>query len=170
MNRYMGGVIAGLGAAGVISILILLKSLLGVERQLELIGMPSRMLGFGLPAAWTMHFLIGAVWGGLFALVFARLPGKSYAARGVEFGALAWLVMMLVVMPLAGAGLFGLNLGIGSPITTLALHLVFGATLGSWFRRLTAPHSRRRGPRATAARRATSKRSTPRKRGTAAPA
>ena len=144
MNRYLGGVIAGVGAAGAISILILLKSLVGFERELELIGMPSRMLGVGLPAAWLIHFTIGAVWGLVFAAVFRWLPGKSYSQRGLEFGVLAWLLMMLVVMPLAGAGLFGMNLGIGSPITTFALHAVFGAALGSWFRRLTAPHSRKR--------------------------
>jgi hypothetical protein len=132
------------GAAGAISILIIIKSLVGFERQLELIGMPSRMLGVGLGTAWTIHFLIGAVWGLLFAFGIRWLPGKSYAARGLEFGVLAWLLMMLVVMPLAGAGLFGLNLGIGSPITTFALHAVFGASLGSFFRRLTAPHSRAR--------------------------
>jgi hypothetical protein len=143
MNRYLGGLVAGVGAAAAISVLILLKSLLGVERQLELIGMPSRMLGVTLGAAWAIHFAIGATWGLLFAIAFPRLPGKSYSARGVEFGALAWLVMMLAVMPMAGAGLFGLNLGWTSPVTTLALHLVFGATLGSWFRRLTAPHSRK---------------------------
>jgi hypothetical protein len=148
MNRYMGGLAAGVGAAAAISILILLKSLVGFERQLELIGMPSRMLGVGLGLAWTLHFAIGAVWGLVFAAAIRWLPGKSYAQRGVEFGVLVWLVMMIAVMPLAGAGLFGMNLGIGSPITTFALHVVFGAALGSFFRRLTAPESRAR-PRPT---------------------
>lgn len=142
MNRYLGGFVAGVGAAGAISLLIIAKSLIGIERQLELIGMPSRMLGVGLGSAWAIHFAIGAVWGLVFAFAIRWLPGKSYAQRGVEFGVLIWLLMMLIVMPAAGAGLFGLNLGIGSPITTFALHAVFGAALGSFFRRLTAPHSR----------------------------
>jgi hypothetical protein len=39
-------------------------------------------------------------------------------------------MMMLVVMPMAGAGSFGLGLGIMAPLVTLALHIVFGLVLG----------------------------------------
>ena len=41
-----------------------------------------------------------------------------------------WLVMMLVLMPMAGAGLFGLRLGTMAPLMTLVLHLIFGIVLG----------------------------------------
>jgi hypothetical protein len=39
--------------------------------------------------------------------------------------------MMIVMMPMAGAGFFGQVLGIAAPVMTLMLHLVFGAVLGA---------------------------------------
>jgi hypothetical protein len=80
-----------------------------------------------------MHFFIGTIiWGILFALVEPGLPG-GYWLRGVLFSIGAWLLMMLIPMPMAGAGLFGLNLGIGAPIATLILHIIFEAVLGAGY-------------------------------------
>ena len=140
MNRYFGGLIAGLAATLVISILIVCKAMLGFAPELELVGMPSRTLGVGIEAAWVIHVLIGAVWGLLFAAIGMHLPGRNSVLRGLCFGALAWLLMMVAVMPAAGAGLFGLNFGFISPATTLALHLVFGAVMGLTYGWLTKPH------------------------------
>jgi hypothetical protein len=55
----------------------------------------------------------------------------------VIFSIGAWLLMMIIPMPMAGAGLFGLNLGVGAPIAILTLHIVFGAVPGAvygWLR------------------------------------
>mgnify|MGYP000169687771 CR=1 FL=1 len=38
---------------------------------------------------------------------------------------------MLLPLPMAGAGFFGLSLGMMAPIMTLVLHLVYGAVLGA---------------------------------------
>ncbi len=38
--------------------------------------------------------------------------------------------MMIAVMPMAGAGLFGMNFGMMAPGMTMVLHIVFGAVLG----------------------------------------
>jgi hypothetical protein len=50
--------------------------------------------------------------------------------------------MMVVVIPMAGAGLFsmnlGANLGIMAPIMTFVLHLVFGAVLGAVYQTATS--------------------------------
>jgi hypothetical protein len=37
---------------------------------------------------------------------------------------------MVAIMPMVGAGLFGLALGVMAPVMTLVLHLIFGAVLG----------------------------------------
>jgi len=37
---------------------------------------------------------------------------------------------MFFLMPLSGAGFFGLNVGILLPLGTLALHIFFGAIMG----------------------------------------
>lgn len=44
--------------------------------------------------------------------------------------------MMVAVMPMAGAGLFGLNLGIMVPILIFVLHVIFGAVLRWTYGRL----------------------------------
>lgn len=69
-------------------------------------------------------------WGGGFAILYYAIPANSAVIKGIVFGIAAWLGMMMVVMPMAGAGLFGMNFGIMAPIMTLVLHFIFGAVLG----------------------------------------
>jgi hypothetical protein len=38
--------------------------------------------------------------------------------------------MMIVMMPMSGAGLFGMSLGMMAPVMTLMLHVIFGFALG----------------------------------------
>ena len=70
------------------------------------------------------------VYGAALALLDEHLPGSSKIGHGVLLATVGWL-MMVVLMPMAGAGLFGVNLGISAPIMTLMLHLIFGAILGA---------------------------------------
>jgi len=96
-------------------------------------GMAHAYMGVAATPAigWALHFMIGTVlWGILFALLYGRLPGKGALSKGVSFGILAWLLMMLMPMPMASAGLFGLKLGMVAPVMTLMLHLIWGAVLG----------------------------------------
>jgi hypothetical protein len=57
-------------------------------------------------------------------------PGTGHVGRGLLLGATGWMLLMVWLMPLAGAGTFGLRLGSMTPLLTLLLHLVFGAILG----------------------------------------
>jgi hypothetical protein len=59
------------------------------------------------------------------------IPGSGAVLKGVLFGIAAWLGMMIMVMPMAGAGLFGMAFGIMAPMMTLVLHIIFGAVLGA---------------------------------------
>ncbi len=81
---------------------------------------------------WVAHFVIGAViWGGLVAWLNANIPGGSQWVKGIVFGVGAWLVMMMIaVMPMAGAGFFGMALEMMAPVMTLVLHIIFGVVLG----------------------------------------
>ena len=45
-------------------------------------------------------------------------------------GFIGWLIMMVMMMPMAGAGMFGMKMGVMAPMMTLVLHLIFGAVLG----------------------------------------
>lgn len=131
MTSLTRGVIAGLAATIVLSALMLMKSAMGLMPELDVIAMLGRMTGGGAAIGWLAHFMIGAVaWGGLFAVIEPNLPGDNFWLKGVTFGIGAWVLMMVVVMPMAGAGLFGVNLGMVAPVITLLLHMVFGAVLG----------------------------------------
>jgi hypothetical protein len=135
MNLITRGMIAGFFATLVLSTLMVMKAMMGMMPQLNIITMLSAMFGSNSPAlGWLLHFMIGTVmWGALFALVQERLPGTTLTLRGISFGIAVWLVMMIAVMPMAGAGFFGLHFGIAAPLMTLMLHMVFGATLGASF-------------------------------------
>lgn len=126
------GMIAGFVATVVLSAIMVLKAGAGLLPALNVIVMLSKMAGASTPVAgWVIHFLIGTVlWGGLFAWLDPQLPGGSHWLRGIVFATGAWLLMMIVLMPLAGAGLFGANLGIMAPVMTLVLHVIYGAVLG----------------------------------------
>ena len=114
---------AGFVATVVLSAMMLLKRSMGLMPELDPIAMLTSMAGASSPAlGWIAHFVIGSIfWGVGFAIVSPYLP-DPYPLRGAVFAVGAWLIMMLVVMPMAGAGSFGLGLGIMAPVVTLALH------------------------------------------------
>jgi hypothetical protein len=99
---------------------------------------------------WLLHFFVGSfIWGGAFALLHPYLRGPLWV-RGICFGLAAWLVVMLAVMPLTRAGLFGWALGFVTPIAMLVVHLSYGALLGVIFGLLEpeeeeTPRNRRNG-------------------------
>ncbi|HXI87962.1 MAG TPA: hypothetical protein VNH64_10920 [Parvularculaceae bacterium] len=46
---------------------------------------------------------------------------------------------MRAVMPMAGAGVFGMKLGMMAPATTHMLHLILGAVIGGVYGALATP-------------------------------
>ncbi len=140
------GLLAGFVATIVLSALMLMKASMGFMPQLNVIRMLTHMVGASTPAAgWIVHFLIGTVlWGAVFAWIAPHLAGSPWW-RGVLFGIGAWLPMMIAVMPMAGAGFFGLAMGIAAPVMTLMLHIVYGAVLGATYGALL--HGIEGGPR-----------------------
>ncbi len=129
--RLGRGLLAGLVATVVLSGLMLMKQVMGVMPQLNPVLMISHMLRAPLALGWIMHFMIGTViWGLLYAWLNPRLAGPQWL-RGAEFATGAWLVMMIMLMPMAGAGAFALKLGMMAPLATLMLHWVYGAVLGT---------------------------------------
>lgn len=141
------GVIAGFAATVALSILMVLKEKMGLMPDMNAIKMLTGMAHhfMGTPiipvVGWLLHFMIGTIaWGILFALFVNQVPGSLPTLKGIIFSTAAWLLMMVIVMPMAGAGFFGLHLGLGAPIATLILHWIFGAVLGSIYGKLTVSH------------------------------
>jgi hypothetical protein len=142
-SKIVKGLIAGFVATVVLTILMMMKKMLGVMPELDPVHMLSEMaaqnMGMepNIMIGWIMHFMIGSVaWGGAFIVLNNVLPGTSQIAKGISLGIVAWFMMMIGPMPMSGAGLFGLNMGILAPVMTFMLHIVFGVVLGAVFIRL----------------------------------
>ena len=126
------GLVAGLVATVALAIVLLLKQAIGLMPQLDLVNILARALGFHSHAAgWVAHFVVGVLlWGPLFVLADRRMFFAHWI-NGLLFASVVWLGVMLVIMPLAGEGLFGVGLGLATPTLTLFLHWLYGAVLGS---------------------------------------
>jgi len=106
--NVQAGLIAGFVATVVLSILMIAKSSVGLMPQLkpieDIVYVADRLTGMTLPLpfGWIGHFALGTVaWGIIYAALQASLPGAP-VVKGLIFGALAWLAMMIIFMPLAG--------------------------------------------------------------------
>ena len=132
------GLIAGFVGTVVLSLLMVAKGMMGLMPEVNVIKMLTAVSHQYLDTpvtpiiGWIAHFVIGTfLWGGLFTLFAIHWRMPNFAAKGVVFATLAWLLMMIVLMPLAGAGFFGVKIGIDVPVSTLLLHWVYGGVLGS---------------------------------------
>lgn len=140
MNKIVAGAVAGFAATVVLSVMMVAKGMMGIMPELDVIAMLSAMMGAPAVMGWMGHFMIGTLaWGIGFALLYDMIPGSSAVAKGVVFGIAAWLGMMVMVMPMAGAGLFGMAMGIMAPMMTLVLHVIFGAVLGAVYQAQAKP-------------------------------
>ena len=140
MTNFKAGLVAGFSATVVLSAMMVAKSMMGVMPELDVIHMLSGMMGAPAILGWLAHFMIGTLaWGGGFAVLYGLIPGSGAVVKGIVFGIAAWLGMMVMVMPMAGAGLFGMAFGIMAPMMTLILHIVFGAVLGAVYQAQARP-------------------------------
>lgn len=117
-KNIVKGMAAGLTATVALSTLMVLKSVMGLMPEFDVIAMLTGMMGASSPlAGWLVHFAIGIlILGSLFAWLDMNLPGNRHWLNGIFFGIGAWLVMMILMMPVAGAGFFGLKFGVIAPM------------------------------------------------------
>ena len=100
--------------------------------KMDIAGMLGQMLG-GWAMGMVMHFVNGTI---IFPLIYAFLlyrilPGPPLV-KGLMWGVVLWLTTQLMLMPVMGAGLFGMKAGgMMGAIASLVGHLVYGSLLGS---------------------------------------
>jgi Family of unknown function (DUF6789) len=139
MSNSMRGMLAGFVATLVLSGLLLLKSTMDLVPELNIIRLLVSLGSITVVQAWMDHFIVGVVvWGLLFGVYDSLATRPAHWLKGIIFGVFAWLMMMVVFMPLAKAGIFGFRLGPMAAAVTLAYHLVYGAVLGTTYGLLTA--------------------------------
>jgi Family of unknown function (DUF6789) len=132
--------IAGLSGAIVHTLFMYLKARTGLlpafqpyhSFQIAL----SNWTGTNVPAIvpWVLSFLNDmAILGFLFGRINRLLPGRSGVTKGLSFGLIGWLLMRLIFFPLIGLGpfAFGVGLGIGPALLSLAMLLTYSVMLGA---------------------------------------
>ena len=145
-SNIIKGIIAGFAATVVLTLIMMLKTMMGVMPELDPVHMMADMAAQNMGIAknvaigWVMHFGIGSIaWGGAFAVLNEHLPSQSQIIKGITLGIGAWFLMMIGPMPMSGSGLFGLNIGPMVPVMTLIFHIIFGVVLGATYRKLSVP-------------------------------
>ena len=131
MQNISTGLLAGLVATVVLSAMMVVQGMMGVMPGLNDAAMIGAIIGSSVAVGWIIHFMIHTIaGGGGFAVLYDVIPGSSAPVKGIVYGIAAWLFLMFAIMPMAGVGLFGLDLGMMAPVTVLVLHIIFGAILG----------------------------------------
>jgi len=131
MTPLWAGLIAGFVATTILSMMQLMKQKMNIMPQLDMIRMISGMMGASRGMGWVVHFIGGTVLYGLtYVYLFAGLGPDAHWLSGAALGAAGWLMAMLVMMPMAGNGVFGMKLGVMVPVMALMMHIVFGAIIG----------------------------------------
>ncbi len=133
MRYTYKGLAAGLFAASVAAVALKLNAQTNFFPPIDPIGAIGALTGTGAAGGWIVFLILGAAVGALFAWLDPDLPGDSLRQRGMILSSLIWAAMALLVMPLAGLGLFGLEHGLFLALAILALHLMFGAVLGGTY-------------------------------------
>lgn len=91
-------------------------------------GLVAQVLHLGTTGTWFAYFVIGIVLAHVYhAYLSDKLPATS-AVRGLIFGAILWMAMGLLLMPMMGMGLFA-----GSFVSAVGMFLAlaaYGATVG----------------------------------------
>jgi hypothetical protein len=91
------------------------------------------------PATVGLAVLAHLGYGAAAAVLLAVAVPRVSVWIGVGFAVLLWALMGLLWLPYLGWGLFGTALTPEIALATLALHLVYGVTLGLLLDRHTAP-------------------------------
>lgn len=130
MGDVTEGITAGLIATIVITIAMFAQQASGIAPDFNLIELiKSAASGPDTIFAWIVHFVVGIAFGGLFATFSPHVPGPHWL-RGLLFGLIVWLVMMLAFLPAAGLPMFALGSGAAIPMMALGLCALFGLALG----------------------------------------
>jgi len=131
---WKGGALAGLIGGAVMGAMLTMQMPPVIE-----VAIPSMYGLSGLAAGWVVHLFHSAVLGVAFAAVAAAIGADDSVGRGaavgVAYGAILWVVLAALVMPVwLGA--------VGSPAnpplpnfnpTSLVGHVVYGLVLGVAF-------------------------------------
>jgi len=77
-----------------------------------------------------MHLFNGIIFGVIFIYFKSYFIFETTLLQALVWSIILWLVMMFILMPIFGKGLFANKISPRIPILTLIAHLIFGVVLG----------------------------------------
>lgn len=95
----------------------------------------SDLIGIGMKPEFTGPWLYKRmVWGGVWMLllILPFLKGRI-VLRGVLFSLLPSAMMLLLVLPSMGKGMFGLGFGALMPLVVIGLNFIYGIFASFWY-------------------------------------
>ena len=137
MSRVQKGLVAGFAATAVVSVIEAINMTVGhwavaFPQLLSVILQTPDVPAVG----WVAHVLAGLGLGALFGVLCPRLPTDTAESKGIVFAVGAFILMGLVVAPIAGAGMFFMRAGFGTLAWMIVSHAIFGIVLGNVYGRL----------------------------------
>ncbi|WP_253189174.1 DUF6789 family protein [Brevundimonas sp. LM2] len=144
MSRVQKGMVAGFAATVAVSLIEAVNLFAGPWVEpfplflAALIGQPDNLM-----LGWGLHLVAGTVvLGGLFGLLYQRLPGATPESRGIIFAVGAWSALMVAVFLFGSYRTFSGTGGFGLVGWMLVSHAVFGIVLGNVHARLLGREKR----------------------------
>jgi hypothetical protein len=127
MIRKISGAFTGGAVGGLVdSVNIWLLGKLGI----------TQLLGVSMTPEFTAPWLYPRiVWGGIWMLpLLLPLWKQRTLMRGALFSLLPSTMMLLVVLPGMGKGLFGLGFGALTPAVVVGLNVIYGIVAALWYK------------------------------------
>lgn len=105
--NILGAIVAGLAGTGVISLVMAMAPKMGMPKM-DIVGMLGSM--FGPPnrtLGWALHFMMGAIFALIYALLWSIGIGQPNWGTGLVFGGVHWLAAGLVMgmVPMVHVGI-----------------------------------------------------------------
>jgi hypothetical protein len=138
-TRLANGMTAGLAGAGASGLVAAIATSTGLAPEFNPPALLERLLDVSIApvVGWAAHLLVyGVLLGLLFGALGRKLSDLGYGLSGLFFALFTYGAAGLAFMPLAGGGVFGMQLGYSAVPVLLIAHLAFGLTLGTVYARL----------------------------------
>lgn len=138
MSRVQKGLIAGLAATVVVSVIEAINLTVGhwAVAFPQLLAVLLQQSPQDVAIGWVAHFVAGLGLGAAFGVLCPRLPTDTPEAKGILFAVGAFILMGLIIAPIGGAGMFFMRAGFGTLAWMIASHAIFGIVLGNVYGRL----------------------------------
>jgi hypothetical protein len=126
VNGLIGGIV------GAIVLAIIMTAMESKVKAAPPAILAEKFMGDASKKPMVMFVRFG-IWGIIYGIAVSQGLASGGLSGGATFALLPWLVLNLVMLPMAGAGIGGTKKWNMIPIVTLVLHLIWGAIAGIVF-------------------------------------